>query len=74
MPDATFQAVAQFCHDTGDHLPRSERLKRDLKKDGVSDCDDDRLTKSVRIGNHLPRVLQLNIGVIEKMFGIEGWS
>jgi hypothetical protein len=73
LPEATFQAVARFCHDTGDHLPRSERLKRDLKKDRISECDDDRLTKRVRIGNHLPRVLQLNIGVIEKAFGIEGW-
>jgi CHC2 zinc finger/Domain of unknown function (DUF927) len=73
LPDATFQAVARFCHNTGDHLPRAERLKRDLKKDGISECDADRLTRRVRIGNHLPRVLQLNIGAIEKAFGIEGW-
>jgi hypothetical protein len=74
LPEATFQAVARFCHDTGDHLPRSERLKRDLKKDGISECDEDRLTRRVRIGEHLPRVLQLNIGTIEKAVGIEGWS
>jgi hypothetical protein len=74
LPEATFQAVARFCHDTGDHLPRSERLKRDLKKDGISECDDDRLTRRVRVGNHLPRVLQLNISAIEREFGIEGWS
>jgi hypothetical protein len=74
LPDATFQAVSRFCHDTGDYLPRLERLKRDLKKDGISECDDDRLTKRVRIGNHLPRVLQLNLALIEKAVGIEGWS
>jgi hypothetical protein len=74
LPEATFQAVARFCHDTGDHLPRSERLKRDLKKDGISECDEGRLTRRVRIGERLPRVLQLNIGTIENLLGIEGWS
>jgi hypothetical protein len=74
LPEATFQAVARFCHDTRDHLPRSDRLKRDLKKDGISECDENRLTRRVRIGEHLPRVLQLNIGTIEKAVGIEGWS
>jgi len=74
LPDATFQAVARFCHDTGDHLPRSERIKRDLKKDGISECDGDRLTKRVRIGDLLPRVLQLNVTAIKENVEIEGWS
>jgi hypothetical protein len=73
LPEATFQAVARFCHDTGDHLPRSDRLKRDLKKDGISKTDTDRLTATVKIGGHTKRVLQLENDSMCRVLGLEGW-
>ena len=73
LPDATFQAVARFCRDTGDHLPRSERLRRDLKKDGLSKTHKDRLTATAWVGTKSQRVLQLDIAAVSKALGVEDW-
>lgn len=73
LPDATFQSVARFCHDTGDHLPRSERLRRDLKKDGITKTDKDRLTAIARIGSKVQRVLQIDIAAVSAALDIEDW-
>lgn len=39
-PEAAVQAVGRFCRDGGEPFPfREERLKRDLAKEGLSECD-----------------------------------
>ena len=46
LPEATFSAVVRFCRDTAEHFPiRQERLKRDLDKEGISECEPGRYTK-----------------------------
>src|SRR5262249_2304713 len=46
LPEATFSTVVRFCRDTGEPFPiRQERLKRDLWKEGISECDPKRHTK-----------------------------
>lgn len=73
LPAGTFQSVARFCHDTSDHLPRSDRLRRDLKKDGLSETDKDRLTATVWIGSRSQRVLKINIAAAEAALKVEDW-
>jgi hypothetical protein len=73
LPDATYLAVVRFCRDSGEHFPSSQnRLKRDLAKDGISECDPGRLNKTVKIQGHTKRVLKLKIQTIEKLLGVTG--
>lgn len=68
LPQAIFSAVVRFCHDTGEHFPiRQERLKKDLAKQGISECDPGRLTRTAKIGDHTKRILKLNIQEIEAL-------
>ena len=70
LPEATFAAVVSFCRDTGEHFPiRQERLKKDLAKQGISECDPGRLTTTARIANHTRRVLRLSIHQIKDLLG-----
>jgi len=73
MPEAIFAAVVSFCRDGGEHFPiRQERLKKDLVKAAVSKTDTDRLTATVKIGGHTKRVLQLDLGAVEKLLNVTG--
>jgi hypothetical protein len=68
LPEATFSAVVRFCRDTGEHFPiRQERLKRDLAKEGISECDPGRFTKAAWIANHTRRVLRLSVHQIKEL-------
>ena len=70
LPEATFSAVVRFCRDTGEHFPtRQERLKRDLAKEGISECDPGRFTKAAWIANQTRRVLRLSIHQIKELLG-----
>ena len=73
LPEATFLAVVRFCRDTGEHFPiRQERLKRDLAKDKISECDTGRLTSTVRIGDHVKRILKLKIERVDALLDVTG--
>jgi hypothetical protein len=70
LPEAAYEAVARFCHQTGEPFPiREERLTRDLKIDGLSECDPKRLTRTVAIGGRTRRVLKLHRAAVETLTG-----
>src|SRR5262249_17455200 len=75
LPDAAFKAVATFCRDSGEPFAtRQGRLRRYFQKEGLSECDPERLTKVTKVGFGSYRVLQLNIQAINRAFGIKAWS
>ena len=70
IPDAAFNAVARFCKDAGEFFPvRSERLLRDLNKDGFSDCVEGRNTATVTLGGRKRRVARLLRERVEALLG-----
>lgn len=61
LSEPAFAAVARFCRDTGEPFPiRQERLRRDLFREGFSECDPNRFTKMAKIGGRGVRVLKLS--------------
>lgn len=70
LPDPSFRAVAQFCRDSGEAFPvRRERLFRDLKREGLSVCEDRHATTNARVGGALRRVLKVDVGAVERLLG-----
>ena len=70
LPDASFQAVAQFCKETGEFFPvRSERLMHDFNREEVSECAARRNTTTVNVGGQKRRVLKLNRDRAEALLG-----
>jgi hypothetical protein len=60
LADASFQSVSRFCREAGEFFPvRSERLLRDFKREGVSDCAEGRNTTTATVGGQKRRVLKL---------------
>jgi len=70
MPDAAFNSVARFCKETGEFFPvRSERLLRDLSKEGFSDSVEGRNTAAVTLGGRKRRVVRLWRDRVEELLG-----
>ena len=70
IPEASFSAVVRFCKDTGERFPiRHERLRRDLAKENLLECDPGRFTKATWIADHTHRVLKLKIARIKDLLG-----
>jgi hypothetical protein len=70
LPDASFQAVAQFCKEAGEFFPvRSERLMRDFNREEVSECAAGRNTTTVNVGGQKRRVLKLRRDRAEAFLG-----
>jgi hypothetical protein len=70
LPEATFSAVVRFCRDTGEHFPiRQDRLKRDLAKEGISECESGRFTNNLWVGDRTRRILKLSIAKIKDLIG-----
>jgi hypothetical protein len=68
IPEASFRAVSRFCKDTNEAFPITEgRLRRDLKNEGVSFTDPERLTATVAICGHTERVLKLRATHVESL-------
>lgn len=58
LPDAAYNAVSEFCREGSSPFSTGkDTLFRQLKHDGVSDCEGDRTVKMVRIGKSKPRRL-----------------
>ena len=70
LPDASFQAVAQFCKEAGEFFPvRSERLIRDFNREEVSECTAGRNTATANVGGQKRRVLKLRRDRAETLLG-----
>ncbi len=70
LPEAAFQAVARFCRESGELFPiRQERLKKDLAKEGLMECDPGRYTRTVKIAGRTRRVLSLKRAGVETLLG-----
>lgn len=70
IPDAVFNSVARFCKEAGEFFPvHSERLLRDLNKEGFSDCAEDRNTAAVTCGEKKRRVVRLRRQRVEAFLG-----
>jgi hypothetical protein len=72
LPEAAHQAVTRFCREAGEPFPvRSERLRRDLAQEGLSECDPGRYTTTARVGGRSRRVLRLRLLAVEALLGEE---
>jgi hypothetical protein len=72
LPEAAFKAVAQFSRETNSRFPVTlDRLKRDLVKEGLSEIDDKRLTKRVRIQGSLKHVLKISIEKVQELLELD---
>ena len=70
IPDAAYQVVVKFCRDSGDPFStRQERLRRDLSREGLSECDAGRTTITASIEGRTRRVLRLRRSVVEELLG-----
>jgi len=70
IPEAAWKAVVSFCQACGEPFPvKEDRLRRDLAREQLMDCDDRRFTKMVRTGGELRRVLSLKRQELETLLG-----
>lgn len=70
LPEAALQGVARFCREAGEPFPvRSERLKRDLAKEALTECDPGRHTRVVKIAGRPRRVLSIRRAAAETLLG-----
>lgn len=70
IPEIAFTVVAKSCRDSGELFPiSSDRLKRDLSREGLSVCDEGRHTTTARVGRRVRRVLCLRRCAIETLLG-----
>lgn len=70
ISDAAYQAVARFCRDAGEFFPvRSERLFRDLNREGLTECAEGRNTATTRVGGQVRRVVQVKRAQVEALLG-----
>jgi hypothetical protein len=62
LPEAAFSAVSRFCRDTAEPFPiRQQRLRQNLAKEGISECDSGRFTTTIKVGTQSKRVLKINL-------------
>ena len=72
VPEASYQAVARFCRDSGElFTTRQERLMRDLSKEGLTECNQDRHTLMARVGGRNRRTLCLRRKAVLALLGEE---
>jgi hypothetical protein len=70
IPEAAYQAVAHFCRDAGEPFAIGfDRLKSDLRNEGLSEVEAGRRTKTANIGNTTTRVLQVRRKKAEDLLG-----
>lgn len=70
IPNAAFQSVTRFCRQSEDPFcVRRERLFRDLRREGLTECECGRTTANVRIGIGTRRVLKLTRAAVENLLG-----
>jgi hypothetical protein len=69
-PTPTFAAILKACNATGEPFPVSRfRLFKNLKMEGLTDCDPDRFTKMVSVRGHKRRMLVLRRDAFEGYSG-----
>ena len=67
-PEAAYTAVAIACRDSGEIFPTpAVRLRKDLSLEGLSECDPDRNTKTVKIAGKTRRVLCLRRSAVNSL-------
>ncbi len=72
MPEASFKEVARFCRESGEPFPvRETRLKRDLSRENISECDPGRYTITVKVGGRAQRVLRLRRLAVDSLLGVD---
>ena len=72
LPEAAFTVVSRFCRDSGEpFVSRPDRIKQDLIKEGISDCDSGRRTGTAWLAGKTRRVLKLKVDMIETLLGEE---
>ena len=70
MPDAAYAEVAAFCREAGEPLPpQADRLRQDLAKEGLTECEAGRTTLMVKLAGKSHRVLKLKISAVEELLG-----
>jgi hypothetical protein len=70
LPEATYRAVSIFCRESGQPFATSlDRIKRDLAKEGLAECEAGRLTAVIRIGEKTRRVLKVSRTETERLIG-----
>jgi hypothetical protein len=70
IPDAAYQVVARSCREAGEFFPvRSDRLFRDLNREGLTECSQGRHTTTARLGGQIRRILKLKRSEAEKLLG-----
>ncbi|MBI4607920.1 MAG: hypothetical protein HY726_02785 [Candidatus Rokubacteria bacterium] len=68
LPDAAFRAVSRLCRDMGEPFPlRQDRLKRELARGRLSECDPRRHSVVARVGGQRRRVLRLRRRAVEAL-------
>ena len=72
IPETAYMAVARFCREAGEPFAvRQERLAKDLAKEGITECESDRYTRTVRVSGRTRRVWSLRRAVVEDLLGQE---
>jgi hypothetical protein len=70
LPDAAFKAVAEFARATGQAFPITEdRLRRELAEEELTEHDEGRHLKMVRLGGFTRRVLCLLRKAVDQALG-----
>jgi hypothetical protein len=70
IPEVAFTAVPKACRESGEPFPvRERRLKKDLQREGLSDCEPDRLDTTAKIGRTTKRVLKLHREAVRNFLG-----
>jgi hypothetical protein len=69
IPDAVFGAVARFARESAPFPISEERLRRELAKEGLSEHDPARFTKTVRVAGESRKLLTLVRANVEAALG-----
>src|SRR5262249_22632915 len=70
VPDAAHVAVTRYAREAGTPFPiAEERMRRELAKEGLSEHDPNRLTKTVRIGNETRKLVTLTRANVDEALG-----
>jgi hypothetical protein len=70
VPEAAYTAVTRYAREAGSPFPiAEERLRRELAKEGLSEHDPGRLTKTVKIGGDARKLLTLVRASVEDALG-----
>jgi len=64
--------VSRFCRDTGEPFSlRQVRIAKDLAKEGLTECDKDRTTSTVKVGQKSRRVWRVQRDGLQALLGEE---